>query len=125
MPKQRVTLAYDNFPSIPDEELAERFAPLAADPPHGLTYEVRYGVPVLTGWVEAESKFAAIAEVAAQVKARYGIVFNDGGIEKPDEWLGDEHAQQVTAHLVLSAIHRAKHCGVSTGDLMRLITALE
>ncbi|NGO70881.1 hypothetical protein [Streptomyces boncukensis] len=124
MPEHSVTLVFDNFPALPEEELERLLAPLAENPPEGCTYELRYGDHMVTGIREADSRFAAVAEVAAEVKSRCGLAFNGAGIEKPDEWLGEDHGQQVSAHLVLAAVHRAKHCGVSPEELVRLIQAV-
>ncbi|WP_156725351.1 hypothetical protein [Streptomyces apocyni] len=124
MTPYRVTLVYDDFPALPEGELDRLVAALAADPPAGFSCKQRYGAPVLTGLREAESQFAAIAEVAAEVKERHGLAFNSAGVEKPDEWLSDEYDQETAAHLVLAAVHRAKHCGVDPADLTRLIAAL-
>ena len=125
MTQHHIHLAFDDFPALPEAERERLLAPLAAHPPEGLTYTADYGMPVLSGVREADSKFAAIASVATEVKARYGLAFNDAGIEKPDEWVGDEHGQQVTAHLVLAAVHRAKHCGVPPEELVELMRAMQ
>ncbi|MFE7649051.1 hypothetical protein [Streptomyces phaeoluteigriseus] len=51
---------------------------------------------------------------------------NSLGVEKPQEWLGDDrdgHPGKTVAQLMLMAAHRARLLGYGRRDLVRLIDA--
>ncbi|WP_432096059.1 hypothetical protein [Streptomyces sp. bgisy100] len=116
-----VTLLHTNWP----EKNPDYFAPLRDDPPHGFTYSDQTWecYPGITGRRAARSQFHAIAEVAAEA-ARSGVLLNDAGVEKTGEWLGHDENQQVVAHLLLMAAHRAAYCGLDVQDLTDLLHAV-
>ncbi|MFF0461903.1 hypothetical protein [Streptomyces mexicanus] len=102
-----------------------RYADLRARPPEGC-------VPVDMGGFALEcerpgkSLLDAVASTVAQVRREHGLVMNSLGIEKPQEWLGNDrngYAAQIVAHLVLMAAHRAALLGYGRKDLVRLLDA--
>jgi hypothetical protein len=119
MTAYEVTLIHTDWP----EKRRDYFASLEADPPDG--FEFSYGTwgsyPGITGSREAETRFHAIASIVAEVAARTGVLLNDAGVEKPDEWLGEDWNQQVIAHLLLMAAHRAAYCGLTVHDLTEFL----
>ncbi|MER5785588.1 hypothetical protein ABT104_28330 [Streptomyces mobaraensis] len=123
MTTHEVTLLHDNWP----QKKADHFASLAADPPAGFSYSDRTWdrYPGVTGTREAPTLFQAIAEVAAEVADRHGVLLNDAGIEKPGEWIDEETNQQTVAHLLLAAVHRAAYCGLTVDDLVGLLRSVE
>ncbi|MFI0235755.1 hypothetical protein [Streptomyces sp. NPDC016845] len=59
--------------------------------------------------------------LACNLRARTGL-----GIEKPDEWTGDDrdgHRGQVPAHLLLRAAHRARVSDRGVDDMAALVRA--
>ncbi|MFD8998406.1 hypothetical protein [Streptomyces abikoensis] len=115
MTTHHVTLVHDNWP----KKSADYFASLAADPPSGFefSYKTWDYYPGVTGSREAPSLFHAIADTVAEVAEKHGVLLNDAGIEKPQEWIDHEHNQQTVAHLLLMAVHRAAYCGLTVDDL--------
>ncbi|QKW20578.1 amidase [Kitasatospora sp. NA04385] len=73
---------------------------------------------------EAESLLEGVADVAGEVRARYGLVLNDLGVVKLQEWSEDGlngfGAETVAQHLLL-AIYRAGLLGYTAEDLVRFI----
>jgi hypothetical protein len=68
----------------------------------------------------------AVSDTVAEVRRDHGLVMSGLGIEKPDEWLGDDkngYGAEILAHLLLMAAHRAGRLGYGRGDLMRLLDA--
>ncbi|MEU7104182.1 hypothetical protein ABZ951_03850 [Streptomyces sp. NPDC046215] len=114
-----VTLVHDNWP----EKQPDYFASLAADPPAGFTFSyTTWGeYPGVTGSREAPTRFHAIASVVAEVAGKHGVLLNDAGVEKPQEWLNGEWNEQITAHLLLMAVHRAAHIGLTVDDLTEFV----
>jgi hypothetical protein len=122
MPTYDVTLVHTNWP----EKKPEYLAPLAADPPDGFefSYETWDHYPGITGRRESMTRFHAIASVVAEVAEKSGILLNDAGVEKPDEWLRGDANHQTVAHLLLMAVHRAAYCGLTVEDLTDFLRSI-
>ncbi|MEU4208596.1 hypothetical protein AB0F13_01105 [Streptomyces sp. NPDC026206] len=119
MTPHHVTLVHDNWPA----KTPDYYASLAAAPPVGFEFSYKtWGYyPGISGSREAPTRFHAIASVVAEVAAAHGVLLNDAGVEKPQEWMGDEHNQQTIAHLLLMAVHRAAYCGLTVDDLTEFL----
>ena len=104
----------------------ERYARLRACPPAGCT-PVDWGCFALECERPGATLLHAVASTVAEIRREYGLVMNSLGIEKPDEWLGDDregHGAQVVAQLVLGAVERARALGYRRVDLVRLLDAV-
>ncbi|MFI9721616.1 hypothetical protein ACIHFE_18495 [Streptomyces sp. NPDC052396] len=123
MTEYTVELIHDKWP----KREPSYFASLAADPPDGFEFSFRTWdhYPGITGTREAPTVFHAIAEVAGEVARKHGVLLNDTGVEKVHEWIHGEWNQQITAHLLLMAAHRATYCGLGLDDLIGLLRSLE
>ncbi|CAM5676132.1 hypothetical protein SHIRM173S_12302 [Streptomyces hirsutus] len=68
----------------------------------------------------------AVAGTVARVRREHRLVMNSLGVEKPQEWLGDDrngYAAQIAAHLLVTGVHRARLLGYGRKDLVRLLDA--
>ncbi|MGW4023571.1 hypothetical protein [Streptomyces sp. NPDC005009] len=119
----RFALVHDEFEHTGFGD--ERYAGLRARPPEGC-------VPVDRGGFALECErpgrtlLDAVAGTVAEVRREHGLVLNSLGVEKPDEWYGADrngHAGVIAAHLMLTAIHRARLLGYGRKDLVRLLDA--
>ncbi|MGW0087222.1 hypothetical protein [Streptomyces sp. NPDC003393] len=102
-----------------------RYAALRAHPPDGCVAADRGGF-ALECERPGKSLLDAVAGTIAEVRREHGLVMNSLGIEKPEEWLGDDrngHPARVVAHLLLTAAHRASLLGYGRKDLVRLLDA--
>ncbi|MEU6534761.1 hypothetical protein [Streptomyces sp. NPDC047000] len=103
----------------------ERYAELRAHPPAGCT-PVDWGCFALECERPGATLLHAVAATVAEIRREHGLVMNSLGIEKPDEWLGDDrdgHGAQVVAQLVLGTVERARALGYRRVDLVRLLDA--
>ena len=119
----RFSLAHEEFEAAGFAD--EQYAGLRARPPEGC-------VPVDRGCLALECErpgrtlLDAVAGTVAEIRREYGLVMNSLGVEKPQEWLGDDpdgHPGQTVAQLMLMAAHRARLLGYGRRDLVRLIDA--
>ncbi|MFF0108846.1 hypothetical protein [Streptomyces hirsutus] len=103
----------------------ERYAGLRERPPDGCL-PVDRGSFALECERPGRTLLDAVAGTVAQVRREHGLVMNSLGIEKPQEWLGDDRdgdAAQIAAHLLLAGVHRARLLGYGRKDLVRLLDA--
>ncbi|MFJ5557387.1 hypothetical protein ACIQCD_08180 [Streptomyces sp. NPDC093250] len=103
----------------------ERYAGLRARPPEGCV-PVDWGCFALKCERPGRTLLDAVAGTVAEVRREHGLVMNSLGVEKPDEWYGadrDGHGAVIAAHLMLTAIHRARVLGYRRKDLVRLLDA--
>ncbi|MEU6082313.1 hypothetical protein [Streptomyces sp. NPDC047108] len=59
----------------------------------------------------------------ADVAGESGVLLDDAGVEEPGEWIDVDWNQQIVAHLLLMAAHRAAYCGLSVRDLTDFLSA--
>ncbi|MEU6809801.1 hypothetical protein ABZ920_12525 [Streptomyces sp. NPDC046831] len=119
----RFTLVHDDSDTEGCRD--ERYAALRARPPEGCVPADR-GCFALECERPGRTLLDAVAGTVAEIRREHGLVMNGLGVEKPDEWLGDDgggRAAQTVAHLVLSAAHRAALLGHRRKDLVRLLDA--
>ncbi|MGW3355015.1 hypothetical protein ACWDFL_06295 [Streptomyces bungoensis] len=119
----RFFLAHDEFAGAGFKD--ERYAGLRAHPPEGCE-PVDWGCFALKCERPGKTLLDAVASTVAEIRREHGLVMNDMGIEKPQEWLGDDkngYAGQIVGHLLLMAAHRASLLGYGRKDLVRLLDA--
>ncbi|WP_123556217.1 amidase [Kitasatospora cineracea] len=96
---------------------------LMSSPPDGCVPAVD-GLPFLECSREADTLLEGIANVVGEARARHGILLNDLGVEKIQEWSRDGlngfGAETVAQHLLL-AIYRGGLLGYAPEDLVRFI----
>jgi hypothetical protein len=119
----RFSLAHEDFT---DGGFADdRYAALRARPPAGCR-PVDWGCFALECERPGRTLLDAVTGTVAEIRREHGLVMNGMGIEKPDEWLGDDkngHGAEVVGHLLLAAVHRATALGYGRRDLVRLLDA--
>lgn len=102
-----------------------RFARLRANPPSGCVPE-DWGYFALRCERPGATLLDAVADTVAEIRREYGLTMNSLGIEKPDEWLGNDkngYGAQIVGHLLLKAVHRARLLGYGREDLVRFLDA--
>ncbi|MEU8472191.1 hypothetical protein AB0F30_30600 [Streptomyces sp. NPDC029006] len=103
----------------------ERYAELRARPPAGCV-PADWDCLVLECERPGTTLLNAVTMTVAEIKREYGLVMNSLGIEKPQEWLGNDtngHGARIVAHLLLAAAQRAALLGYGRKDLVRLLDA--
>lgn len=102
---------------------------IKADPPQGCSPE--YFMPWfgLSCAREADSKWDAVVDLIAEIRSRFGMVFNDLGVDKMTEWYGvedpDGFGPELVAHLLAMASERAGLLGLRTDDLIRFLRVVD
>ncbi|SEQ15334.1 hypothetical protein SAMN04487983_1003192 [Streptomyces sp. yr375] len=119
----RFTLVHDEFGygSFGDEP----YDSLRTRPPNGCE-PVDWGCFALKCERPGASLLGAVSDTVAEIRREHGLVMNSLGVEKPDEWFGDDrngYGAQIVAHLMLTAAHRAARLGYGRKDLVRLLDA--
>ncbi|GAB2442930.1 hypothetical protein [Streptomyces incanus] len=119
----RFSLVHEEFGAVGFGD--ERYAGLRERPPDGC-------LPVDRGHFALECErpgrtlLDAVAGTVAEVRREHGLVMNSLGVEKPQEWLGDDrdgYAAHIAAHLLLMGVHRARLLGYGRKDVVRLLDA--
>ncbi|MFJ4691118.1 hypothetical protein [Streptomyces sp. NPDC088766] len=119
----RFSLVHEEFEAAGFAD--ERYADLRARPPQGCVPADR-GCFTLECERPGRTLLDAVAGTVAEIRRAHGLVMNSLGVEKPQEWLGDDrdgHPGTIVAHLVLTAVHRARLLGYGRRDLVRLVDA--
>lgn len=101
----------------------ERYAGVRERPPEGCV-PVDWGCFALECERPGKTLLDAVAGTVAEVRREHGLVLNSLGVEKPQEWLGDDRdgcAAVIAAHLLLMGTHRARLLGYGRKDLVRLL----
>ncbi|MFF1547841.1 hypothetical protein [Streptomyces sp. NPDC058291] len=104
----------------------ERYERLRSHPPSGCE-PVDRGCFALLCERPGPTLLGAVSDTVAEIRRAHGLVMNGLGIEKPDEWCGDDREDgqgaRLVAHLLLTAAHRAALLGYGRKDLVRLVDA--
>lgn len=103
----------------------ERYAALRASPPAGCV-SADWGCFALECERPGRTLLDAVTGTVAEIRHEHGLVMNGMGIEKPQEWLGDDkdgYGAEIAGHLLLMAAHRATLLGYGRKDLVRLLDA--
>jgi hypothetical protein len=119
----RFSLVHDEFAGAGFED--GRYAGLRSHPPEGCQPE-DWGCFALTCERPKKTLLDAVTSTVAKIRREHGLVMNSMGIEKPQEWLGNDkngYAAQIGGHLLLLAAHRASLLGYRRKDLIRLLDA--
>jgi hypothetical protein len=103
----------------------ERYESLRTRPPTGCE-PADWGCFALECERPGASLLSAVSDTVAEIRRDHGLVMNSLGVEKPDEWFGEDrngYGAQVVAHLMLMSAHRAALLGYGRKDLVRLLDA--
>jgi hypothetical protein len=103
----------------------ERYADLRASPPAGCVPADR-SCFALECERPGKTLLDAVTGTVAEIRREHALVMNGMGIEKPQEWLGDDkdgYGAEIVGHLLLMAAHRATLLGYGRKDLVRLLAA--
>ncbi|MFJ8198217.1 hypothetical protein [Streptomyces sp. NPDC096152] len=103
----------------------ERHAALRAHPPAGCV-PADWGCFALECERPGKTLLDAVTGTVAEIRRDHGLVMNGMGIEKPQEWLGDDkngYGAEILGHLLLMAAHRASLLGYGRKEVVRLLDA--
>jgi hypothetical protein len=119
----RFSLVHEDFAEAGFED--ERYAAVRANPPQGCE-PADWGCFALECQRPGKTLLDAVTSTVAEIRREHGLVMNGMGIDKPQEWLGDDkngHGAHIVGHLLLMAVHRASLLGYRRKDLVRLLDA--
>lgn len=103
----------------------ERYRSLRETPPTGCV-PVDWGCFALQCERAGSTLLDAVGDTVAEIRREHGLVMTSLGVEKPDEWFGNDrngYGAKILAHLLLMAAHRAALLGYDHDDLVRLLDA--